>query len=363
MVLDMRRDRIGDPVGASLDATAMSETAGTAAIRFQGVSRRFGDVVAVDDVSFLVGAGEFFSMLGPSGSGKTTCLRLIAGFEQPDSGHIELFGEAVEGVPAYRRSVNTVFQDYALFPHMSVIDNVAYGLMVRGVGKAERRRTAHEMLGVVKLSGLEERKPAQLSGGQRQRVALARALVVKPKVLLLDEPLGALDLKLREQMQIELKGLQREVGISFIYVTHDQGEALSMSDRVAVFDHGRVVQIAAPIDLYEKPRTRFVADFVGGANVIEPDFAAQLGLAPGLYSLRPEKIDIAGDGQAVPSGWTGAEGTVVSAQYHGSVRRLHVSVGGQEVNAIVPAGEAVLAPGATVRIAFPQGALHRMEEA
>jgi putative spermidine/putrescine transport system ATP-binding protein len=362
MVLDMRRDRIGDPVGASSDATAMSESAAATAIRFNGVSRRFGDVVAVDNVTFSVGAGEFFSMLGPSGSGKTTCLRLIAGFEQPDSGHIELFGEAVEGIPAYRRSVNTVFQDYALFPHMSVLDNVAYGLMVRGVGSAERHRAAREMLGVVKLSGMAERKPAQLSGGQRQRVALARALVVKPKVLLLDEPLGALDLKLREQMQIELKGLQREVGISFIYVTHDQGEALSMSDRVAVFNHGHVVQIAAPVELYERPRTRFVADFVGGANVIEPDFAARLGLAPGVYSLRPEKIDVLEQGQALPGGWTAAEGTVVSAQYQGSVRRLHVSVGGEEVNAVVPASEAVLAAGAAVRIAFAQGALHRMEE-
>ena len=341
----------------------MSETAVATAIRFQGVSRRFGDVVAVDNVSFSVGAGEFFSMLGPSGSGKTTCLRLIAGFEQPDSGHIEIFGETAEGVPAYRRSVNTVFQDYALFPHMSVLDNVAYGLMVRGVGKAERHRSAHAMLGIVKLSGLEGRKPAELSGGQRQRVALARALVVKPKVLLLDEPLGALDLKLREQMQIELKGLQREVGISFIYVTHDQGEALSMSDRVAVFNRGGVVQIAAPVDLYEKPRTRFVADFVGGANVVEPDFAARLGLAPGVYSLRPEKVDVLADGQVTPGGWTSAEGSVVSAQYQGSVRRLHVSVGGQEVNAIVPAGEGVLTPGAPVRIAFPQSALHRMEEA
>ena len=267
---------------------------GTPAVRFEKVTRRFGDVRAVDAVSLAVGSGEFFSMLGPSGSGKTTCLRLIAGFEQPDSGHIEIFGETAEGVPPYRRSVNTVFQDYALFPHMSVGDNVAYGLMVRGMAKADRRRRAHEMLELVKLSGLEDRRPAALSGGQRQRVALARALVVHPKVLLLDEPLGALDLKLREQMQVELKALQREVGITFVYVTHDQGEALSMSDRVAVFNQGRIVQVGTPSEVYERPSSRFVADFVGGANVIDAATARQIGLRPGAYSLRPEKIDVVG---------------------------------------------------------------------
>jgi putative spermidine/putrescine transport system ATP-binding protein len=332
------------------------------AIRFENVSRRFGEVTAVDGVSFAVGAGEFFSMLGPSGSGKTTCLRLIAGFEQPDTGHIEIFGEKVGGVPAYRRAVNTVFQDYALFPHMSVLDNVAYGLMVRGVGREERHRAAHHMLGVVKLTGLEQRKPGELSGGQRQRVALARALVVNPKVLLLDEPLGALDLKLREQMQVELKALQREVGISFIYVTHDQGEALSMSDRVAVFNHGRIVQIAAPVDLYETPRTRFVADFVGGANIVEPGLAEKLGVPAGLYSLRPEKVTILRDGEAPASGQTVASGTVESVQYQGAIRRVQLRVEGAILNATVTAGKGDIRPDSTVRFAFSPAALHRMDE-
>jgi putative spermidine/putrescine transport system ATP-binding protein len=340
----------------------MTTTPQATAIRFLDVSRRFGDVVAVDGVSFAVGAGEFFSMLGPSGSGKTTCLRLIAGFEQPDSGHIEIFGEKVEGVPAYRRAVNTVFQDYALFPHMSVLDNVAYGLMVRGVGKDARRRAAENMLGVVKLTGLAARKPGELSGGQRQRVALARALVVKPKVLLLDEPLGALDLKLREQMQVELKALQREVGISFIYVTHDQGEALSMSDRVAVFNLGRIVQIASPTDLYEAPRTRFVADFVGGANIVERGLAEKLGLPAGLYSLRPEKIALLRDGEAAAGGMAVAGATVESVQYQGAVRRVQLRLDAALLNATVPAGAGEVVPGAPVRVAFSPSTLNRMEE-
>jgi putative spermidine/putrescine transport system ATP-binding protein len=339
----------------------MAETP-TSAIRFETVSRRFGNVVAVDGVSFSVGPGEFFSMLGPSGSGKTTCLRLIAGFDQPDAGHIEIFGERVDGVPAYRRAVNTVFQDYALFPHMTVLDNIAYGLMVRGVGRSARQKAARDMLALVKLSGLEARRPGELSGGQRQRVALARALVVKPKVLLLDEPLGALDLKLREQMQFELKSLQREVGISFIYVTHDQGEALSMSDHVAVFNHGRIVQVAPPVALYERPRTRFVADFVGGSNIVEPDLAARLGLAPGVYSLRPEKIAIVPAGAALPEGHLGPDGSVVHIQYQGAVRRLEVALDGTMIHAAVPAAAGEIAQGARVRLAFAPAALHRMEE-
>jgi len=362
MVLQLRRDGIEEPGRTHLDPMAMTETAQATAIRFEGVSRRFGEVVAVDNVSFAVGAGEFFSMLGPSGSGKTTCLRLIAGFEQPDSGHIEIFGETAEGVPAYRRAVNTVFQDYALFPHMSALDNIAYGLMVRGIGKAERQATARAMLAVVKLAGLERRRPAELSGGQRQRVALARALVVKPKVLLLDEPLGALDLKLREQMQVELKALQREVGISFIYVTHDQGEALSMSDRVAVFDRGRVVQIATPVELYEKPRTRFVADFVGGANIIEPAFAAKLGLPAGLYSLRPEKVAVLMDKESPAGGWISVAGTVSDVQYQGAIRRIHATADGAPVTATVAAGGVGVDPGARIMLAFPPSALHAMED-
>ena len=334
----------------------------TPAVRFEKVSRRFGDVRAVDEVSLTVGSGEFFSMLGPSGSGKTTCLRLIAGFEQSDSGHIEIFGETAEGVPPYRRAVNTVFQDYALFPHMSVGDNVAYGLMVRGIGRAERRRQAREMLDLVKLTGLEERRPAALSGGQRQRVALARALVVRPKVLLLDEPLGALDLKLREQMQVELKALQREVGISFVYVTHDQGEALSMSDRVAVFNHGRIVQTGTPTDVYERPSIRFVADFVGGSNVIDAAFAGRLGLASGSYSLRPEKIEILAEVATATSGRRSFAGVIETVLYQGAVRRIRVVEGEFGLNAVVPSGGPDFAPGTAVRAEFPDAALHRMED-
>jgi putative spermidine/putrescine transport system ATP-binding protein len=347
--------------GVSDDRPAAAPTA--VAIRFERVSRRFGSVVAVNEASFTVGAGEFFAMLGPSGSGKTTCLRLIAGFEQPDAGHIEIFGETVEGVPPYRRAVNTVFQDYALFPHMSVLDNVAYGLMVRGVAKTARLAAAREMLALVKLAGLEARKPSELSGGQRQRVALARALVVKPKALLLDEPLGALDLKLREQMQVELKALQREVGISFVYVTHDQGEALSMSDRLAVFNEGRIAQIGTPVEVYERPRTRFVADFVGGSNVIEPALAATFGVAPALYSLRPEKIAVIADGAVPQSGLVSASGTIAHVQYQGAVRRIAIGVGSTALHAAIPAGGDRLAPGRPVRIAFSKDALHRMEEA
>src|ERR687894_2737956 len=239
-----------------------------AAVSFQDVSRHFGSVRAVDGVSFDIAPGEFFAMLGPSGSGKTKCLRLIAGFDQPTSGHIEIFGETAEGVPPYRRNVNTVFQDYALFPHMNVLENVGYGLMVRGVGRADRDRQAREALAMVKLAGMEARRPAQLSGGQRQRVALARALVNRPQVLLLDEPLGALDLKLREQMQLELKRIQKEVGITFVFVTHDQGEALTMSDRIAVMESGRIDQLGTPREIYEKPATRFVAGFIGTSNVV-----------------------------------------------------------------------------------------------
>ena len=235
----------------------------TTAVSFQNVSRHFGPVRAVDDVTLTIASGEFFAMLGPSGSGKTTCLRLIAGFEQPTNGHIEIFGETAEGLPPYRRNVNTVFQDYALFPHMTILENVGYGLMVKGVSRAQREKKALEALALVELKGFDARRPSQLSGGQRQRVALARALVNEPKVLLLDEPLGALDLKLREQMQVELKALQRNLGITFVFVTHDQGEALSMADRVAIFNEGKIVQVGAPQEIYERPRTRFVADFVG----------------------------------------------------------------------------------------------------
>jgi putative spermidine/putrescine transport system ATP-binding protein len=253
--------------------TAPVEAAGTAAptpdIRLAGVRKLYGDVVAVDGVDLDIRRGEFFTLLGPSGSGKTTCLRMIAGFERPDEGRIELAGDDVSRLPPAERDVNTVFQDYALFPHMSVGDNVAYGLKVKKVAKGERARRVEEALAMVRLDGYGDRRPSQLSGGQRQRVALARALVNRPRVLLLDEPLGALDLKLRQQLQVELKGIQNEVGITFVYVTHDQDEALTMSDRIAVMDDGRVLQVGTPRDVYEEPGSRFVAGFVGVSNLLE----------------------------------------------------------------------------------------------
>jgi putative spermidine/putrescine transport system ATP-binding protein len=261
--------------------------------------------------------GEFFTLLGPSGSGKTTTLRMIAGFEEPDSGRVELGGKDVTGLPPYDRSVNTVFQDYALFPHMSVGDNVAYGLRVRGVDKAERRKRASEALATVRLAGYEARKPNQLSGGQQQRVALARAIVNEPRVLLLDEPLGALDLKLREQMQVELKGIQGQVGITFIYVTHDQEEALTMSDRIAVFNEGRIEQIGAPTEIYERPDNAFVAGFVGVSNLLERDGQR--------FTVRPEKISLIENGGA-PEGLHVEEGTIKDVSYAGMITRYLVDL-------------------------------------
>jgi len=262
------------------------------AIRFRAVSRHFGEVRAVDQVDLDILDGEFFTMLGPSGSGKTTCLRLIAGFEIPDSGAIELFGQDVSSLPPYDRDVNTVFQDYALFPHMRVAENVAYGLMIRKVPPADRQRRVEGMLELVRLHGLGDRKPSELSGGQRQRVALARALVLHPRVLLLDEPLGALDLKLRQEMQLELKGIQRQVGITFVYVTHDQEEALAMSDRIAIFNGGRIEQIGSPAELYENPATPFVAGFVGVSNVLGGGWARRLTGDEAPLTVRPEKIHL-----------------------------------------------------------------------
>lgn len=332
------------------------------AVRFAGVTRHFGAVKAVDGVDLSIAPGEFFAMLGPSGSGKTTCLRLIAGFEQPDAGHIEIFGETVEGLPPYRRAVNTVFQDYALFPHLSVGDNVAYGLRVRGVGRAERDRLAREALAMVKLAGLEARRPAQLSGGQRQRVALARALVVRPKVLLLDEPLGALDLKLREEMQSELKSLQRALGLSFVFVTHDQSEALSMADRVAVFNEGRIVHVGPPEEVYERPATRFVAHFVGSANVLGAAQAAALGGAERPSSLRPEKILLLPPGAGAPQAAVLVDGVVEDVSYQGPVRRVVVrSSAGLKLVAAVPASASSVAQGDAVRLAIPRAALQPME--
>ena len=327
----------------------------TAAVSFSQVSRHFGAVKAVDAVDLAIAPGEFFAMLGPSGSGKTTCLRLIAGFEQPTSGHIEIFGETAEGVPPYRRHVNTVFQDYALFPHLDILDNVAYGLMVKGVEKAERLQLAEQALDLVKLPGYGARKPGQLSGGQRQRVALARALVNKPKVLLLDEPLGALDLKLREQMQEELKTLQRSLGITFIFVTHDQGEALSMADRVAVFNDGRIVQAGTPEEIYNRPRTRFVADFVGSSNVIAPADMLKLGGEAKWASLRPEAIRLVTEG--------GVPATVRSRSFLGAATRLTVSAGNIALSVMVSAGQPVPEIGAPARLSWQPSDLHYMDDA
>ncbi|MHC2998178.1 ABC transporter ATP-binding protein [Microbacterium sp. HJ5] len=293
-----------------------------AAIRLTGLTKEFGSVTAVDHVDLEIAAGEFFSMLGPSGSGKTTVLRLIAGFEQPTAGTIELFGQDVTKKAPFDRDVNTVFQDYALFPHMNVLDNVAYGLRVRGVKRAERRDRAMKALAAVRLDQMATRKPSQLSGGQRQRVALARATVVQPKVLLLDEPLGALDLKLREQMQVELKQIQRDLGITFIFVTHDQEEALTLSDRVAVFHDGRIEQLGTPWDLYERPASRFVADFVGTSNLFDPDRSAALIGRSGEHSIRPEKLSLRSEA-ATGEGERSAPGTLVESIYVGSgIRRV-----------------------------------------
>jgi len=328
----------------------------TPAVSFNKVSRHFGSVRAVDAVDLAIQQGEFFAMLGPSGSGKTTCLRLIAGFEQPTSGSISIFGERAEGVPPYRRNVNTVFQDYALFPHLNVVDNVAYGLMVKGVGKAERQKAAEDALALVRLPGYGARKPGQLSGGQRQRVALARALVNRPKVLLLDEPLGALDLKLRENMQEELKALQQSLGITFVFVTHDQGEALSMADRVAVFNDGKIMQIGTPQEIYQRPASRFVADFVGSSNVLPPDFVKRYCGQDAWGSLRPESIRVRRDtsGEGVPA-------RVVSLSYVGSSTRLGLDADGLRLHATMPAGTPVPEQGDHVMLSFNRDHLHVME--
>lgn len=329
----------------------------TAAVSLQKVSRHFGLVRAMDGVDLEVAPGEFFAMLGPSGSGKTTCLRLIAGFEQPTSGTIRIFDEAVEGVPPYRRNVNTVFQDYALFPHMNVRDNVAFSLMLRKIDRAERSRAAEAALEMVKLTGYGDRRPGQLSGGQRQRVALARAIVNKPKVLLLDEPLGALDLKLREQMQEELKALQKTLGITFIFVTHDQGEALSMADRVAVFNAGAIMQVGTPEDIYRRPQTRFVADFVGSSNVLPPDFVHSILGISKWASLRPEAVHVVRAG----AGASAMTGTVISRSYMGSTTRLGIELNKQRIHAVLPSTGNVPAEGDRVTVGFAKDALHLME--
>jgi len=295
-----------------------AEASAAAAVTLSGIRKTYGDVVAVEHLDLEVRAGEFFTMLGPSGSGKTTTLRLIAGFERPDEGRVALGGTDVTDQPPYARDVNTVFQDYALFPHMTVAANVEYGLRVKRVPKEERASRVDEALAVVQLSGFGGRKPTQLSGGQQQRVALARAIVNRPSVLLLDEPLGALDLKLRQGMQIELKRIQQEVGITFIYVTHDQEEALTMSDRIAVFARGRVDQIGSPVEVYEHPATEFVAGFVGVSNLLERGGRR--------FTVRPEKIRMLGEKEAAEKGDEVERGVVRDVVYVGSITRYIVDL-------------------------------------
>ncbi len=305
-----------------------SSFTGLRAVRFESVSRYFGEIRAVDNVALDILDGEFFTMLGPSGSGKTTCLRMIAGFDQPTAGKIYLYGQDVSNLPPYERDVNTVFQDYALFPHMTVGENVGYGLMIKKVPQAERRQRVEEILELVRLPGYARRKPSQLSGGQRQRVALARALINRPGVLLLDEPLGALDLKLRQQMQIELKSIQKRVGITFVFVTHDQEEALTMSDRIAVFNHGHVEQVGTPAELYEHPASAFVAGFVGVSNLVSGPLAQSITGSAAMFSIRPEKIHLADPSAPVPADSYSAEGRVREVIYLGMYTRYVVELNG-----------------------------------
>ena len=347
LVADVR-----DPV---IDRPTDADDRDLAAVELVAVTKRFGSFTAVDDVHLRVADGEFFSMLGPSGSGKTTCLRLIAGFETPTAGTVRLHGEEVNRRAPHERDVNTVFQDYALFPHMTVADNVGYGLLVRKVDKGERRRRVDEALELVQLGGLGDRKPAELSGGQRQRVALARALVVRPRLLLLDEPLGALDLKLRQAMQVELKAIQQEGGISFVYVTHDQEEALTMSDRLAVFDNGRVEQVGTPAEVYEFPLTTFVAGFVGVSNVIEGDAARALTGSADAFAVRPEKIRLTEPDTTAGSEECAADGVVRDVVYLGAHTRYLLSLDlGQDLtvveqNLATTSGEVLAAKGRRVR--------------
>ena len=324
----------------------------TPAIQLVRLTKKFGEVVAVDDVDLEIHEGEFFSLLGPSGSGKTTVLRMIAGFELPTSGAVLLHGSDVSQFAPYDRDVNTVFQDYALFPHMSVLQNIEYGLRVKRVGKVERRQRAIEMLDAVRLADYGDRRPNQLSGGQRQRIALARALVNRPKVLLLDEPLGALDLKLREEMQVELKSIQRDVGITFVFVTHDQGEALSMSNRIAVFNNGRVEQVGTPREIYDHPGTAFVAGFVGTSNVLSAERSQQLLGIGEPHSIRPERIRIvqheAGETEIVVTG------VVSDIQYLGADCRVRVQLddGSYMIASLPSDGLAGVAIGGSVRLAW-----------
>ena len=323
-------------------------------VQLESVTKAYGDVVAVDDLALEVAAGEFFTMLGPSGSGKTTTLRLIAGFELPDQGRVLLKGADVTRQPPFARDVNTVFQDYALFPHLMVGENVAYGLKVKRVRRIERNKRVAEVLELVRLGGLLKRKPSQLSGGQRQRVALARAIVNRPQVLLLDEPLGALDLKLRQEMQVELKRIQQEVGITFVYVTHDQEEALTMSDRLAVFNNGRIEQVGAPAEVYEHPETELVAGFVGISNVLDRAVNGQLS----RFTVRPEKIHLLEESDTAAAGAHSETGRIRDVVYVGMVTRYAVELDEGGVLMVIrqnletTSSEALEARGQRVRLAW-----------
>ncbi len=330
-------------------------------VEFDRVIKRYGSTQAVNGASFQIGSGEFFALLGPSGSGKTSSLRLIAGFERADEGRVLLHGVDVANTPPYERDVNTVFQDYALFPHLSVLDNVAYGLRMRGVPRAEARTRGLARLEMVRLAKYADRAPSQLSGGERQRVALARALANEPSVLLLDEPLSALDLKLREEMQTELKTLQRSLGITFVLVTHDQNEALSMADQVAVFSAGRIEQLDSPQNLYVRPASEFVARFVGSANVLKGATAERLLGRPGCYALRPEHITLARDPATIR-----CRGTLQDVLYRGATSRLRVEIGADapllaEIDSAM-ARSTVLELGAPVELSWAPEALVPVRE-
>jgi putative spermidine/putrescine transport system ATP-binding protein len=350
----------------ALEKAAEPDETQNPGIRLRGLRKEFGPVVAVDRLDLDVADGEFFAVLGPSGSGKTTVLRMIAGFETPTAGTIELGGIDATRQPPFRRNVNTVFQDYALFPHMTVAQNVGYGLRVKRVAKPERVRRVGEALDMVRLGDLGARKPSQLSGGQRQRIALARALVNRPRVLLLDEPLGALDLKLREQMQVELKSIQREVGITFVFVTHDQDEALTLSDRLAVMRDGRIEQVGQSAEVYESPATRFVAEFVGTSNVIGGDAAQALTGTASTVAIRPEKIRILRPGDAVEANEVSVDGTVRELVYAGPETRVVVdSSGGLTLTALqlnVGLDGSRLERGRTVTLAWPRNAARPIDD-
>ncbi len=328
-------------------------------VELQNVSKDFGEFLAVDRASFGIKKGEFFSMLGPSGSGKTTCLRMVAGFYEPSSGKILLTGKDVSGIPPFKRNVNTVFQDYALFPHMSIEDNIGYGLKIKKVNKNLIHTRVGEMLEMVRLPGVGKRKPSELSGGQRQRIALARALINQPQVLLLDEPLGALDLKLREEMQIELKNIQKQVGITFIFVTHDQEEALSMSDRIAVFNKGQVEQIGSPSEIYEKPSSEFVANFVGTSNIFEGEEAQSLFGKSSKVMIRPEKMKVLSNSEQ-NDGLIQLKANFQNFVYSGATSKilLQTNKGKRIIIAKQNVNESSLSPNQEVTIAWKESDMH-----